>query len=187
VCVTKELAKSWKNDVPWWYNERANLSVFAGGVWRSGGHAFEEFSGTKRKLRKLSGRLHGSYSGRVDMFFETRYGDEFYLEAKACEAGAALAGHDPVLRIKQLLKSACDDVRKIHPHGYRRLGVVFVSPYIRQHSQRNLQKQISDWLWRFEKFECDAMAWAFPLSFMCGKYHGGRSPGVVAFIKEVKR
>jgi len=121
------------------------------------------------------------------MYFETRYGEAYYLEAKACPAGAAKAGHDSQLRIKRLLKSACEDVRKIHPHGCRRLGVVFVSPYIRQRSQTNLKTQISDWLWRFEDLDCDAMAWAFPMSLKCGKYRGGRMPGVVAFIKEVKR
>jgi len=173
--------------VPWWYNERANLSVLAGGIWRSGGHAFEEFSGDKRKVRKLTRHLYGSYPGRVDMYFETRYGEAYYLEAKACEAGAAKAGHDSPLRIKKLLKSACDDVRKIHPHGCRRLGIVFVSPYIRRRSQTDLRKQISDWLWKFEDFDCDAMAWAFPSSLKYGKYRRGNSPGVVAFIKEVKR
>jgi hypothetical protein len=52
----------------------------------------------------------------------------------------------------------------------------------------DLNKQISDWLWWFEEdFNCDAMAWAFPLSFKYGKDAGWRCPGVVAFVKEVKR
>jgi hypothetical protein len=155
--VTEEIARRWHNDVPWWYNERANLSVFAGGVWRSGGHAFEEFSDKKRKMGMTTGRLHGSYAGRVDMYFETRYGEEYYLEGKACESGAARAGHDPRPRIKSLLDWACDDVRKFHPHGCRRLGVVFVKPYIRRQLVVDLNKQISDWLWWFEEdFNCDA-------------------------------
>ena len=189
VCVTKELALKWRssNDVPWWYNERASLSVFAGGVWRSGGRAFEEFSEKKRKIGKTTGRLHGSYSGRVDLYFETRYGEEFYMESKACISGVKNAGSDPKPSIKRALSKACHDVKKFHPRGCWRLGIVFVQPYIKRRSVVNIQKQISNWLWRIDDIDCDAMAWAFPLSFSCGTDVEWTCPGVVAIIKEVKK
>jgi hypothetical protein len=104
VRVNEEFARRGQrfNDVPWWYNERANVSVFAGAVWRNRGRAFEEFSATKRKIGTTTGRLHGSVPGRVDMYFETRDGNEYNLEAKSWVAGAAKAGLDPRPRIKEV-------------------------------------------------------------------------------------
>ena len=193
VDVTNELVRKWRSssnghgDVPWWYNERANLSVFAGGVWRSGGRAFEEFSFKKRKIRKTTGHLHGSYHGRVDLYFETRHGEEFYLESKACDSGAQRPGHDPKPSIEGWLDEACLDVKKFKPYCSRRLGVVFVKPYIRSRGVDDLEKQMSDWLYQIDEIDCDAMAWVFPSSFKCGKSSGWRTHGVVAIIKEFKK
>lgn len=50
------------NDSLYWYNERANVSAFAGAVWKCGGHALEEFSAIKGKGEAKS-------NGRVDLFF----------------------------------------------------------------------------------------------------------------------
>jgi hypothetical protein len=44
------IVRDWKDlpDVPWWYNERASLSVLAGSVWKqSGGIALEELVADK--------------------------------------------------------------------------------------------------------------------------------------------
>lgn len=64
ISVNRELAVHWASagDAPWWYNERALISVFAGAVWRTGGHAFEEYSTEKRGDRRESW-------GRVDLEF----------------------------------------------------------------------------------------------------------------------
>ena len=78
-----ELACSRKRagDVPWWYNERASLSVFAGAIWRAGGHCFEEYSDEKRDFRRRSHRLGKGYPGRVDLYLSWRRFD-FIAEAK---------------------------------------------------------------------------------------------------------
>ena len=59
VRLNRLLGRQWSNsigDLPWWYNERALLSLFAGAVWRTGGYAFEEFSDLKHKgIRKRKG------------------------------------------------------------------------------------------------------------------------------------
>src|SRR5262245_34034370 len=42
--VIERVVRVWyQDDVPWWYNERASLSLFAGAIWKVGGIAFEEF------------------------------------------------------------------------------------------------------------------------------------------------
>ena len=187
--VTKELARNWKRsekgDVPWWYNERANLSVFAGGVWRSGGRAFEEFSSEKKKRWKSTGRLHGSYSGRVDLFFETRYGEKFYVEAKVCESGVQRASHKRVPSIVTVLDVACEDAESPKQNAHRKLGMVFVKPYIQTKAITHLQDQVSDWMKQIWNIEFDAMAWVFPLSYSCGEIGQWKCPGVVVLIKEV--
>jgi len=38
-----------KDDAPWWYNERALLSLFAGAIWKCEGWALEEFTTGKSK------------------------------------------------------------------------------------------------------------------------------------------
>jgi hypothetical protein len=44
--IILKISRKWikENDVPWWYTERASLSLFSGAIWQSGGYVFEEFS-----------------------------------------------------------------------------------------------------------------------------------------------
>jgi hypothetical protein len=74
------MAKEWLNvkDVPWWYNERASLSLFAGAVWGCHGWVFEEF-GIWRKIASKRGVKYTS--GRRDIEFEV--GDELMAQYQA--------------------------------------------------------------------------------------------------------
>ena len=54
-------------DAPWWYNERATLSLFVGAVWKCDGWAFEEFSTTKATQTQRGKVDHKS--GRCDIQF----------------------------------------------------------------------------------------------------------------------
>lgn len=67
----KQVTDAWVRyrDVPWWYNERADLSILAGGVWKSGNIAVEEFVSRKRKIARSSGKLSRRYRGRIDFYF----------------------------------------------------------------------------------------------------------------------
>ena len=60
-----KIADDWAHsrDVPWWYNERASLSVFARAVWASGEVAFEEFFEEKRTVSRRTHKFRGPYSG----------------------------------------------------------------------------------------------------------------------------
>ena len=190
VNVIDELAKRWQKDrdVPWWYNERADLSTLAAGIWRSGGHALEEFSTEKRKIGETTGRLFGNYTGRLDMYFETAGGANFYVECKSCWSGIGQPGVKQVNRIRKLLEVARQDVKKFHPHGGgRRLGVVFAKPYLDNSSKVDLRERVAAWLRLWDKRYFDAMAWAFPLACKCGIGTEARAPGVAVFIKELKK
>jgi hypothetical protein len=187
--IATDVGRKWNKigDVPWWYNERADLSHFAGAVWLTGGEAMEEFSDEKRKIGKTTWRLHGSYKGRVDLFFETPNGSDYYLECKSLWSGATRPNKNTVERVEEWLDWACKDVKKFHPHRGRRLGMVFVKPYIKRSPGADVKSLVSDWLWLFDDFDCDAMAWSFPLSCKCGKSSEYFCPGVVIFIKEFRK
>ena len=83
ISLNREMAnaKAFKdhNRVPWWFNERAAVSVLAGAVCKCGnGHyAFEEFIDKKHRTHKPSSK----YKGRVDLHINLR-GEEFIAEAK---------------------------------------------------------------------------------------------------------
>ena len=122
--------RSWWNedeDAPWWYNERAILSLFAGAVWKSKGWAFEEYS-TSKKFVTYRGRGAKAYSGRGDLAFWAK--DSYYaLEAKACHPSLS-GGGTPVRTVREALKEACGDVRRSPVRGSVPIGMVFVAPAI---------------------------------------------------------
>ena len=81
VALNRTLYQNWgKKDCPWWYNERAILSIFAGAIWRSGGLAFEEFSNLKRKKSRRRNRYR-KYAGRSDLYFQIK-SKEYVVEVK---------------------------------------------------------------------------------------------------------
>ncbi len=71
-------------DAPWWYNERALLSQFAGAIWRCKGRALEEFVATKRELKlRRKARRKDAQGARGDLEFRWPQDKFFYVsEAK---------------------------------------------------------------------------------------------------------
>lgn len=63
------------NDAPYYYNERANISVLAGAAWKSGWVALEEFQSKKGY------RNRAKTNGRTDLYFANE-ADEELIEAK---------------------------------------------------------------------------------------------------------
>ncbi len=179
-----ELARLWcqDGDVPWWYNERANLSVLAGAIWRAGGLVFEEFLEEKRKITK-TGKLSMHYRGRVDLYF-CFSGYQFIAESKRIESGI-LKDSEPVGVIQRSLNMACRDIRKVRPFKQRRLGITFALPYLRKGQFKSADERIARWLRETQSVDCDARAWVFPgisraicdKEFVC--------PGVAVFMKEI--
>jgi hypothetical protein len=155
--------RSWwdeDEDAPWWYNERAILSLFAGAVWRSKGWAFEEYS-TSKKFLTSRGRGTKAYSGRGDLAFWAKDGN-YALEARACHP--SLSGGGTALKtVRQALTEACDDVRRSRYRGYLPLGIVFAAPSIAASQWqswpdrwRELREELLTLPWGV------AVAWTFP-------------------------
>ena len=75
--VSKNYCELHPGDLPFWYTERSDLSQLAGAVWKTGGHALEEFSAVKgwgRSYRK----------GRIDLYFKFNDGFCCTVESKKC-------------------------------------------------------------------------------------------------------
>ena len=183
--LTKEIARDWvpNKDVPWWYNERAALSLLSGALWRSHNYGFEEFVDEKRKMTRHSGRLSRKYKGRVDLYLNVQ-GADFIAECKICWSGASI-NFDSSQRVEKTLSRACRDIRKTHPKGQRRLGFVFVVPSIKKQYRKELDERLKGWLHKVQSVDCDAMAWVFPDFARRTQSDGKYYPGVVLLAKEI--
>jgi len=183
--LNRNLGRQWSQvgDLPWWYNERALLSLFAGAIWRTGGHAFEEFSETKFKGTKKKGS-----NGRVDLWFENA-GGAFRAEIKDAEIPIIKEGKQ-LRRLRKLMGRAVDDARCNPAEGSnsRRLAIAFAVPYLRAETpQKDRQDQTKRFLSLVKKVEFDAIAWTFPSMKVPPVYKGWICPSIVVMIKLVKR
>jgi hypothetical protein len=88
-------------DAPWWYNERASLSLLAGALWYADGWAFEEFVTSKRHKRKAR-------RGRGDLMFEVG-GLKAVAEAKQCWPALRTTPRSAMSVIARALDRACEE------------------------------------------------------------------------------
>jgi len=117
--VTARLGYS---DVPWWFNERANVGILAGAIWRAGpGHVcLEEYS-----VERGTGDDRGP--GRCDLWLQTP-STSWDLEAKAMWPNTADGWNDDVLSSR--LDVAKEQLKSI-PRGDRAdcgIAACFVLP-----------------------------------------------------------
>ncbi len=177
--INGQLAREWApvKDAPWWYNERASLSVFAGAIWRSGEAAFEEYSDLKRGKKRLS-------SGRIDIWFSVGR-LSFCAEAKFCNVPFTRDG-DQASGVQWWMDQAKNDARRCPPDGStRRLAIVFGCPYLRPCSE-SIRRSRIDWLLeQSRKVEHDAIAWVFPSTSKHLQDDGWLCPGAIMWIKQI--
>jgi hypothetical protein len=183
VKINTRLANDWAelDDVPWWYNERASLSLLAGAVWLCEGMAFEEYAADKKNLAK---RIR--YRGRSDMYFFLG-GKHYMAEAKWHWSGATRSDKETAKTIQSKLRNALNDVRK-QPgvHGQTKLGILFVTPYISCSKGDRVDELIHAWLRELKRVKCSRVAWVFPESarhMASGKWI---CPGVAVLIQETR-
>lgn len=113
-------------DCLYWYNERANVSVFSGAVWKSGGVALEEYSSQK-------GNIDNTVNGRVDLYF-SKQAEHAIAEAKMeWIYFGERTRTDLKEKINTVVEKAAKDTKEsLGPSGYNLgLGLSFVTPYWR--------------------------------------------------------
>lgn len=190
--LNREIARSWlakDRDVPWWYNERAALSIFAGAVWKAGKNncVLEEYSEDKRRISKRGKIADKKYRGRGDCYFNVGK-DDFIAEAKICFPGIN-TGNLPKVedQVRKGIEKACKDIKKSKPYGQRRLAFLFVCPKTKD--KKLIGERIRNFVEKIKKKgEWDAMAWIFPDFARTVKDRDTKKyyPGIVLLIKEVK-
>lgn len=181
-CIDR-LTKSWqtRKDLPWWYNERADLSTLSAAIWLSGGTSIEEFQSDKRKISKTTGNLAGRYLGRIDFLF-TLNGQHYVAEAK--ESWSSAVSRNPTHRIRKRLADAQSDIRKVRSYRDRKIAIVFVKPTIPTSNRRQARQLIDRWMDTVQAVEVDAKAWYFPDSALTLRWGKLLCPGVLMLIKE---
>ncbi len=179
-------AEAWDGvDVPWWYNERASLSVFAGAIWQCGGIVFEEFSEEKLYASRRGARRK-IYPGRCDIFFSVG-SKEFVAEAKYGYSGGTPKNSNILPRIEDLLDDARKAASRLAPNGQIRLAIVFVAPHFAPRFKGDEVAMMRCWIERISEVSCTAKAWVFPEISRCFRSRGGYYyPGAAVFIREVK-
>ena len=178
------LAREWKKeDIPWWYNERAWIGVLAGASWKAGGRAFEEFSDTKiihRKKRKPQKK-----PGRVDLWLGvgTR---EYLIEAKHVAVNAG--GNKGLTRIKDSLRAARWDLSRLRAYsGQKRLSMVCITPYIVAKKRGQINTLLSKLLNQASSIETATIAWVFPKNIRTYEWEDGYIyPGGIIVLKQLR-
>lgn len=141
-------------DAPWWYNERASLSVLAGALWGTGGWAFEEFA-----TRKDDGR--GKRAGRGDLMFEVGH-HRIMAEAKQSWPVLHKTRDSALARVRAALSTARDEAGHLPLYGYKRMAIVFVSPRLPAAAKTDGDRRVRQFVRGLLVFEAAAVAWAFP-------------------------
>jgi hypothetical protein len=187
--ILTEFAEQWKRDrdVPWWYNERASLSLFAGAIWRAGGHCLEEYSDQKRAIGRRTKRIGNFYIGRVDLFF-TWHGIDFIAEAKQTWSGFTRGNENALNRLKSHLKDARKDIHGPLPNRQRRLAILFARPYFQKGvSAEEINMRLQTWIANLADLDTTSYAWAFPRCARHMRTKWSYCPGEAILIKQVWR
>lgn len=184
VSCNRKIVHRWEEyeDAPWWYNERASLSVLAGAIWKAGGYAFEEFVGDKRVMK---GRRKKFSAGRFDLEFDVS-GSLFVAEAKQCWMPSTRS-QDHFERVSEAMDAAKRDVRRCAPEGVRRLAIVFGAPYFTEGRRADMDERIERLIHYAYHVDAGALAWFFPSFEDPPNTDGIIYPGAFVWIKEVKR
>ncbi|MEE4687915.1 hypothetical protein V2K59_24060 [Pseudomonas alliivorans] len=120
-----------ERDNPWWYNERASLSVLAGAAWTvKGWSALEEYSTLKRHRTLEPGVDSGSLrNGRCDLYVQSP-DTTFAIEAKQTVQSIG-ARSDGYTFVDRAIRKAWNDSGDLSCwEGDRRFAVTFIVPSI---------------------------------------------------------
>ena len=154
------------DDAPWWYNERASLSIFAGAIWKAKGSALEEFSMNKKAKEGKT-----LTSGRCDLWFS--HGDHSYrAEAKPCWPALQ---RDPLKTwsaIEKAMTKAEDDARRLPKEkGTGRLAIVLASPRLARQYEDEMSDRLRSFCKKLPEYcgERTGCTWVFPEKAMPSK------------------
>lgn len=175
-------------DAPWWYNERASVSHFAGAIWKNDGWVTEEFVVSRKGRGGPNYRIINIH-GRCDISFEVE-SLKIIAEAKQVWPSITLP-RCYARKVTKGLDDAAKDVRqRTADNGYERYAMVFASPYVT--SDADTKTEVNNFIEAIRTIEgAHAVAWAFPLienpiQSPRPRYKNRYFPGVALVISRVQ-
>lgn len=177
----------WK-DIPWGYNERASLSTFAAAFWLAGAIALEEYVEEKHPGVSLTGTKQRS-KGRCDLYVAFRGEPKGYiLEAKII--WPSLSSKNWERTIVPMLNTARKDVHRTRVHsGEKKLGLLFVIPYILKSKAKFADRSIGSFVDFLRSRKDICSAWTFPKDAREFRWRSEKErmyPGTAVLIKPLR-
>jgi hypothetical protein len=180
-----------KEDVPYWYNERANIGVLAAAAWRCGRIALEEFQHQKIDASsdgESEDAVQKSRNGRCDLWIKGDDRTEEVVEAKFrwlnmnSEKMAEIA--------KTCLAAAVKDAtatQKARDDGIKAIGVAFLPVYANADKVADIEADIATTIISASKLPADLVAWCFPKRLrQVISEKNNYLPGVIMLAKTIK-
>jgi hypothetical protein len=171
--AVEDLSEAWGDvDAPYFYNERANVSLLAGGAWKMGYQALEEYRSPKRG-RESSQKIYKAkhdINGRVDLYITRGSEWDVLFEAKHHWMAAMHREDANKTKIREALNIAHKDSRRDKgaeanlscvffvprfPVSKVRRGVETIDSLIVRHIKTYLEIRASAWAWCFPKVSRD--------------------------------
>ncbi len=173
IACTEQYIDVWEGmDLPYWYNERANVSILSGAAWKSGWTAIEEYQVAK------TANEEEFTTGRNDLYI-TNKTHSYCLEAKV--SYLKISDEESKLKIKlsQKLESAISDVKKVCLKDSK-LAAVFVAPYSKEiHAT---QAEIDNFIEIIQSLDLCAYAWCAPKEAQTNPSHDNKYYPLAALL-----
>lgn len=171
------VAKSWisecerfetaLDDAPWWYNERANISIFSTAASRIDWIALEEYGTEKIVKNDTKSERKEKKNGRCDLYLydcvsrgsKNKNASDYSYAIEAKQTWPAMTGKSNTgERVEKKWKEAISAARELHRlEADNRVAVLFIVPYTK--NAINLEQRMA-LLSRCEQLEnVHAIAW----------------------------
>ncbi|MFJ2485543.1 hypothetical protein [Pseudomonas sp. NPDC087639] len=175
ISCTRRYIDVWDgDDLPYWYNEQANVSILAGAAWRADWTAIEEY-----QISKIATEANEQTAsiGRNDLYIANEE-HGFCIEAKV-----AYVDINEIEKAKKHIAARRDqatgDARRVDYHEPR-LGAVFVAPY--SLGSKADEQQIRAFQQEILTLDSQALAWVSPTKAQKTRSHDNRYYPLVALL-----
>jgi len=175
IACTQRYIDVWDgDDLPYWYNEQANVSILAGAAWKADWTAIEEYQISKIATEASE---QAASIGRNDLYIANEQVG-FCIEAKV--AYVDINGQEKAKNhIAARRDQAKGDAERVDYHDPR-LGAVFVAPY--SLGAEASDEQIEVFQQELLKLDFQALAWVTPTRAQKTRSHDNRYYPMVALL-----
>ena len=170
-CIDRYNAVRGDNETPYWFDEKANLSLLSAAAWMAEMVTLQQ-TPTRKQIEE------GERNGRADLFIS---GSEERAYLQATQRWPRVNN----LNLTQALQDITSEAKRISYASDLKLGCLFVAPQKAQQSAtpEELQDMVDD----LQKEHTCAVAWYFPYAYRklrneAGNYH----PGIAVLLKEAR-